>query len=355
MGKKDTVTTKYLRRNMIFADLFNYYVYDGEQVIRPESLEELDTREIAVPYGGEKRAEQPVQRIRDIIKSVVAMTDGKRAFLILCAENQANIHYAISVKNMLYDALHYAKQVENAVASHKESGDYKGADGNEYLSGFMKDDRLIPVVTLTVYWGTKEWNGSTSIHEMFGEQDEKILSLVPDYKTNLIVPAAMGDEEFDKFHTTLKEVLCFIKCSPDKEKLAKAVEKGEGFRHLGRDEVDVLNACVGARLRMEKSKEECDVCKAIQDMMEDAAREARKEAQKEVEKVVKEAKKAAREAKKETKEVKKATKKAVEEERVSTLLETLKNLMGNMGLTAEQSMDAMGVPKREREVLASLL
>ena len=44
-----------------------------------------------------------------------------------------------------------------------------------------------------------------------------------------------------------------------------------------------------------------------------------------------------------------------EEERVSTLLETLKNLMGNMGLTAEQSMDAMGVPKREREVLFSLL
>ncbi len=37
------------------------------------------------------------------------------------------------------------------------------ADGDEYLSGFMKDDRLIPVVTLTVYWGTKERDGLTSM------------------------------------------------------------------------------------------------------------------------------------------------------------------------------------------------
>ena len=43
------------------------------------------------------------------------------------------------------------------------------------------------------------------------------------------------------------------------------------------------------------------------------------------------------------------------EEWVNTLLETLKNLMDSMGLTAEQSMDAMGVPKREREELFSLL
>lgn len=54
MGVKDTVTTKYMRQNEIFADAFNYFVYGGEQVIHPESLKELDTREIDVPYGGGK-------------------------------------------------------------------------------------------------------------------------------------------------------------------------------------------------------------------------------------------------------------------------------------------------------------
>ncbi len=61
LGVKDTVTTKYMRKNEIFADAFNYFVYGGEQAIHPESLKELDTREIDVPYGGEKGAGQPVQ------------------------------------------------------------------------------------------------------------------------------------------------------------------------------------------------------------------------------------------------------------------------------------------------------
>ena len=79
LGVKDTVTTKYMRQNEIFADAFNYFVYGGEQVINPESLEELDTCEVDVPYGGEKGAKQPVQRTRDVIKSVIAMMDKRTA------------------------------------------------------------------------------------------------------------------------------------------------------------------------------------------------------------------------------------------------------------------------------------
>lgn len=48
----------------IFADIFNYFIYSGEQVIDPDSLEELDTREVEVPYGGKDGAGQPVQRTR---------------------------------------------------------------------------------------------------------------------------------------------------------------------------------------------------------------------------------------------------------------------------------------------------
>lgn len=105
LGVKDTVTTKYMRQNEIFADAFNYFVFGGEQVISPDSLEELDTREIDVPYGGEKGAKQPVQKTRDVIKSVIAMMDKRTAYLLLAIENQSNIHYAMPVKNMVYDAL----------------------------------------------------------------------------------------------------------------------------------------------------------------------------------------------------------------------------------------------------------
>ncbi len=95
---------------------------------------------------------------------------------MLAIEAQANIHYAIPVKNMVYDALQYTKQVERAITSHKESGDYKGINSDEYLSGFMKSDRLLPVVTLVIYFDSKPWDDPLSIHEMFENEDSKILA-----------------------------------------------------------------------------------------------------------------------------------------------------------------------------------
>lgn len=65
MGLKDTVMTKYMKQNDIFADVCNYFIYDGEQVIDPDSLEELDTREVDVPYSGVDGAKQPVQKTGD--------------------------------------------------------------------------------------------------------------------------------------------------------------------------------------------------------------------------------------------------------------------------------------------------
>lgn len=315
LGIKDTVTAKYMSQNEIFADVFNYFIYDGEQVIRPEDLKELDTREIDVPYGGKEGEKQPVQRTRDVIKSVTAMTDKRFAYMVLAVENQSNIHYAMPVKDMVYDALQYAKQVERAIASHKQSGDYKGAEHDEYLSGFMKKDRLMPVVTLVIYFDSKEWDGPLSIHEMFGMKDDRILSYVPDYRINLIAPAFIKDSEFEKFKTTLKEVLSFIKYSRNGEKLEEIVSVDEKFRHLGRDEVNVLNACVNANLTMKKEEEVLDVCEAIQMIADRKA----------------------------------------EREKLETLLRTVKTLMRKTGWSAEQTMDNMDVPDDERKVLLTRL
>lgn len=309
VGDKGYCNNQIYETKCSFADAFNYFVYDGKQIIDPDSLRELDTREVEVPYGGEKGARQPVQKNRDIIKSVVAMADKNTAYLLLGIEDQSNIHYAMPVKNMVYDALQYAKQVEEAIVSHKKSGDYKSAGSDEYLSGFMKEDRLLPVVTLVVYFDSKEWDGPLSVHEMFAEQDARVLALVPDYKVNLIAPAAIDDKDFGKFRSSLKEVLLFIKYARDKEALKKVLDADETFHHMGREEIDVLNACVGAKITVNKGEEAVDVCLAIQQMNEEAA----------------------------------------QKERISTLLQSIKNLMNNLGLTVEQAMDALSISEKERK------
>ena len=51
MGAKDTKAKQFLFNNERFADIFNYYLFDGRQVIRPEDLEERDTAEVLSLYG----------------------------------------------------------------------------------------------------------------------------------------------------------------------------------------------------------------------------------------------------------------------------------------------------------------
>ena len=51
VGMTDTVTKEYMRGNRVFADAFNYLIYGGARVVKPELLQELDTTEIAIPFA----------------------------------------------------------------------------------------------------------------------------------------------------------------------------------------------------------------------------------------------------------------------------------------------------------------
>ena len=45
MGFQNVQTKDYIRQNDHFADLCNYYLFDGQDVIKPEELEERDVTE----------------------------------------------------------------------------------------------------------------------------------------------------------------------------------------------------------------------------------------------------------------------------------------------------------------------
>lgn len=111
MGKMNGITNKYVRENEIFADVFNFYIYNGKQVIDPEQLHPLDTAEIGTPFGN-KEGQEVVQKYRDILKRVAVKQDDSMTYLLLGIEDQTRIHYAMPVRNIIYDALQYGKQVE---------------------------------------------------------------------------------------------------------------------------------------------------------------------------------------------------------------------------------------------------
>ena len=283
MGQKDITTKDYMKENTVFADAFNKFIYKGEQVIKPENLKPLDTDITAIPYGADG-AGVPTQRYRDVLKSATAMEDENGVYLLLGIESQAEVHHAMPVRNMVYDALQYAAQVEEAARSHREArkaGDPKEVakkpDKGEYLSGFYKEDRLIPVITLVVYFGAGEWQGPMSLHEMLAVQEPEILSLVSDYKLNLIAPEHMSDEEIDQFQTSLREVMLFIKHSKDRTKLNEMVQKDDRFKNMDRSAARVVSSVTGVEFNEDNEEEKVDMCQALKEMMEEAANEAAQE------------------------------------------------------------------------------
>lgn len=44
IGVMDTITKAYIRENAVFADAFNYFIYEGRQVVRSEELREVIRR-----------------------------------------------------------------------------------------------------------------------------------------------------------------------------------------------------------------------------------------------------------------------------------------------------------------------
>lgn len=259
--KQDTIAKKYMSDNERFADAFNYYLHGGKQVIVPKNLRELDVNEIhSEPLGNSESAS--LQKNRDILKECIIKEDDRNTYILLGIENQSVVHYAMPVRNCLYDALNYAAQLEVIAKQHKRAGDLKGP---EYLSGFSKKDRLLPVITLVIYFGSGKWCGPRSLHEMFETDDPELLKYVNDYKLNILLPNEMKDTE--KLSTELKKVFDFIRVSDNKEKMrAMLNEKQDEFSHMETDTVMLINECTNAKIDMKEEKEVINVCKAWEDM-----------------------------------------------------------------------------------------
>ena len=274
MGAADTVTKAYMKDNTVFADAFNYLIYGGKAVVDPKQLQELDTTEIALPFGTQdaesKQPEEAVQKYRDVLKSAIIKQDDAAAYILLGIENQTDIHYAMPVRNIIYDALQYGKQVADIAARHRASdGDAKGHSRGEYLSGFYREDKITPVITLVLHFGANEWDGPLSLHEMMAVQDPALLHFVQDYQIHLIDPAKLSAEDLGRFSSSLREVIGYIKYSKDKERLSEFLTDNPRML-LEANAARVIKAVTNTPLEIPEGAEVIDVCKAVEEMMNES-------------------------------------------------------------------------------------
>ena len=260
MGTKDSKAKEYLSDNMRFSEICNYVLFDGEKVIKPEDLKECDTTEVLSVFGIDKK-QIVKQKWRDLLKSVSVKHTGQMYVILIGAEAQTDIHYAMPVKTMIYDALNYGEQVNEAKKRHRKNKDYRSSD--EFLSGFTLDDKLTPVITITLYLGTTQWDGPRSLAEMMPQMDERILPFINDYRINLLNPLEITD--FSKFETGLRPLFELLKNASDEEKLNELITKDETFTKVDVETVAAINLFVGTDIKYDEKEEVVNMCKAWDD------------------------------------------------------------------------------------------
>ncbi len=276
MSNKDTVSHDYMANAEHFADAYNYYAFDGEQVLRAEQLKAEDTVEELIVNKFDEIF--TTKKSRDVLKTVSVKSDDNMTYAILGIENQSYVDYAMPVRNMVYDALNYASQVSSIKKKDKTSK--KLQSGNEYLSGVSKGTKIKPIITLVINFSKDLWDGPTRLSDMLDNVDSRLGRYVNDYELHLIDPHAIDD--FTGFHTELGEVLEFIKRQNEDGYLkTMKIEKGENWE-LDLDSVNMINTFTGARIPTDTAKGgKVNMCRATEAIREDGIKVGMKEGRKE--------------------------------------------------------------------------
>ena len=92
------------------------------------------------------------------------------------------------------------------------------------------------------------------MREMYDINDSKLLDFVPDYRVQLIQPMTLSEDDFEKFHTSLREVLQTIKYSVDAQKLTEYITQNERMHRLDLPAANVINTVAGIGLEIKQDR-----------------------------------------------------------------------------------------------------
>lgn len=285
MGRKDVVSRQYLSSDEVFADVVNLSLYEGERIVQASDLVELDsTEEIAVTLEeslnkrtGNRKQIHAIQKYRDIVRQVtIDNTEEYLARIIVGIEEQSEVHYAMPVRNMLYDALNYSGQVSRITERNRLEG--IKVSSAEFLSGFRKDDRLIPVITIVVTFQSEIWDGPMSVHDMLELRGipERLKMRIPNYEMLLLQPLNYDESKEHDLQSTFGVVMGLLKYASSMEKFQQYVDEHENIlSNMPARAAAVVNEFCTLDMSEQELEERrvINMCQAVRQMKEVSRRE----------------------------------------------------------------------------------
>ena len=245
--------------NDVFADIFNNLFFEGNAVLREEELVALPTESYMKKVDGAQR-----EGSRDIHKAVLtgqndfghsAFVDiqksdrnGGRYRLICGLENQTGVDNTMPERIMMYDCADYEEQIRLLMDQNRKE------QREAFVKRLHDDQRLAPVITLVLYYGSKEGERPRSLHDMleFPEEiEECVKPLVADYPMNLIRVGGLSEEERARLKSDFRLVAEYVAREDDEEKLDQFFrENRQEIRHE-EEFLDIMGELTGKKYHRE--------------------------------------------------------------------------------------------------------
>lgn len=194
----------------------------------------------------------------------------------LALENQDSVNLIYPWRLMELDCLAYGREIEEIQERNIHAGEsYR--QGDDFKYHYKREDRIEPILDLTLYWGKEKWKSPLGLRELMTDMrmlPRKMTRLVGDYRVNLIPMRAIPESELQKMDSDLKYVLGFMKHTSSRKRYEKYIRENRNFfTRIPRSAVDVIDACTNIKdireslkytLNEENGEEEGDMCKEIQ-------------------------------------------------------------------------------------------
>ena len=171
-----------------FASLINTCLYQGQDIVKPENLMLVDPK------------------IQAYTRDVLMLWNGRYGSYYLGIENQLIENYPMPYRILQYDCLVYKDQMDILEKEHRKKKDLRSSE--EFLSGIKASDKLIPCITIVIYYGTRPWQTNFSMKDMFDVKDVEHLN---EYRMNLLEVHSdthqYKDNELDLVFSITREIL----------------------------------------------------------------------------------------------------------------------------------------------------
>lgn len=192
MAEKDIGEKTFIALNDVFADIFNVLLFNGEQVVAADSLEDLGT---ASQYKAE------MERLHEQERDTHKLWKGTCFNLYFGAENQTRPDKDMPFRIISYDGATYRSQLLKT-----EEKLVKGKLRQVYSK------KRYPVVSIVLYFGEKPWKYPTSLVDSFqpkmpeNETTAVLKKYIQDYKVHVFDIPRLTKEQVNLFRSDFRIV-----------------------------------------------------------------------------------------------------------------------------------------------------